>query len=140
MAEVAKTVETAKETVAPAISSDTRFYSPLVKNIAKKEGITQSVLDALPGSGKEGRVTKNDILAYLDSRSSKPVQTPQALPVVKSIQPVKTVKQEANWITDQIVQQCSWSGKFDQSQLEEVKKHKEERQYKGMFSYVAKTN
>ena len=95
VAEVAKTVETAKETVAPAISSDTRFYSPLVKNIAKKEGITQSVLDALPGSGKEGRVTKNDILAYLDSRSSKPVQATQSVPVVKSIQPVKTEKQEA---------------------------------------------
>ena len=62
--EVTKTVETAKETVAPVISSDSRFYSPLVRNIAKKEGITQSELDTLPGTGKEGRVTKNDILAY----------------------------------------------------------------------------
>ena len=94
VAEVAKTIETAKETVVSPISSDTRFYSPLVKNIAKKEGVTQSELDALPGSGKEGRVTKNDILAYLDSRSSKPVQT-QSEPIVKSTEPVKTVRQEA---------------------------------------------
>ena len=94
VAEVAKIVEIAKETVAPAISSDTRFYSPLVKNIAKKEGITQSVLDALPGTGKQGRVTKNDILAYLDSRSSKPVQAAQSVPVVEVTQPIKTVKQE----------------------------------------------
>ena len=93
MAEVAKTVEIAKETVAPVLSSDTRFYSPLVKNIAKKEGISQSELDALSGTGKEGRVTKNDILAYLDSRSSKPVQA-QSAPVVETVQPVKTVKQE----------------------------------------------
>lgn len=95
VAEVAKTVEIAKETVAPTISSDTRFYSPLVKNIAKKEGITQSELDALSGTGKEGRVTKNDILAYLDSRSSKPVQIAQSEPVVESVQPIKPVKQEA---------------------------------------------
>ncbi|MEW4925659.1 dihydrolipoamide acetyltransferase family protein [Algibacter sp. 2305UL17-15] len=61
-------VEKAKEvvaTTAPAISSNERFYSPLVKNIAKQEGITQEVLDTIPGTGKEGRVTKNDILDYI---------------------------------------------------------------------------
>ena len=94
VAEVVKTVEIAKETVAPVISSDSRFYSPLVRNIAKKESITQSELDALPGTGKEGRVTKNDILAYLDNRSSKPVQV-KSNPVVETAEPVKTVKQEA---------------------------------------------
>ncbi|MEP2937092.1 MAG: dihydrolipoamide acetyltransferase family protein [Gilvibacter sp.] len=72
---VEKTVEVAKEQVsAPTIasSSEGRFYSPLVKNIAQTEGVTQSELDAMVGSGKEGRVTKNDILAYLKSRSSAP--------------------------------------------------------------------
>lgn len=86
--EVSKTIEIAKQTVAPVVSSGTRFYSPLVKNIAKKEGITQAELDTLPGTGKEGRVTKNDILAYLDSRSSKPVQDPPATKPV-STQPIK---------------------------------------------------
>ena len=81
VAQVAKTVEVAKETVAPVISSNTRFYSPLVKNIAKKEGVTQAELDALPGTGKEGRVTKNDILAYLESRSSQPVDSKDSEPV-----------------------------------------------------------
>ncbi len=75
VAEVNKTFETAKETIAPAIISDSRFYSPLVRNIAKKEGISQAELDALPGTGKEGRVTKNDILAYLDDRSSETLKT-----------------------------------------------------------------
>lgn len=76
--EVAQSVEVVKETVetaisaaAPAIaSSGDRFYSPLVKNIAKKEKISQVELDAIPGSGKNNRVTKNDILAYLENRSS----------------------------------------------------------------------
>ena len=51
------------------IESSERFYSPLVKSIAKKQGITQKELDALPGSGRNGRVNKQDILAYLTSRT-----------------------------------------------------------------------
>ena len=42
-----------------------RFYSPLVKSIAKKENISIEQLDSIKGSGKEGRVTKADILNYL---------------------------------------------------------------------------
>ena len=48
-----------------------RFYSPLVKNIAKQEGISVAELDTIPGTGKEGRVTKNDIFNYLDARSGQ---------------------------------------------------------------------
>ncbi|HRI58612.1 MAG TPA: dihydrolipoamide acetyltransferase family protein [Saprospiraceae bacterium] len=47
-----------------------RFYSPLVRTIAKQENIGQAELDTLPGSGQEGRVTKKDILAYVANRSS----------------------------------------------------------------------
>jgi len=46
-----------------------RFYSPLVRNIAKQENISTQELEAIPGSGVEGRVTKNDIMAYLENRS-----------------------------------------------------------------------
>ena len=77
VAEVAQTIVAAQETVAPVISNGNRFYSPLVKNIAKKENITQSELDVIIGTGKEGRVTKNDILAYLQSRGSQSVQEPK---------------------------------------------------------------
>ena len=48
-------------------NSNGRFYSPLVRSMAKEEGIGQSELDQIPGSGKEGRVTKKDIVAYLES-------------------------------------------------------------------------
>ncbi len=52
-----------------ASHSDGRFYSPLVKSIAKEEGISADELSHIPGSGAEGRVTKQDMLDYLASRS-----------------------------------------------------------------------
>ncbi|MDO1501205.1 dihydrolipoamide acetyltransferase family protein [Winogradskyella maritima] len=67
-----KAVAEAKETVAPITNDGDRFYSPLVKNIAKQEGITQAELDTVPGTGKDGRVTKNDILSYIENRGSAP--------------------------------------------------------------------
>ena len=55
--------------------SDTRFYSPLVKNIIASEGISQQELDTISGSGKDGRVTKNDILKFIENLSSQFVKT-----------------------------------------------------------------
>ncbi len=81
---VEKTVEAAKETVATSIdtSSSDRFYSPLVKSIAQTEGISVEELDSISGTGKEGRVTKNDILSYLENRGSQPrvAEKPVAAP------------------------------------------------------------
>lgn len=54
-------------------SSEDRFYSPLVKNIAKEENISQQELDTITGSGAKGRVTKDDILNYLKDRSQNGV-------------------------------------------------------------------
>lgn len=45
-----------------------RFYSPLVKNIAAQEGISNAELDKIPGTGAEGRLTKDDLLNYLEKR------------------------------------------------------------------------
>ncbi|GGG57585.1 dihydrolipoamide acetyltransferase component of pyruvate dehydrogenase complex [Croceivirga lutea] len=63
------------ETVASSVtnsqqdfSETKRFYSPLVKNIAKEEGVSVSELENIQGSGLEGRVTKNDILSYVEHR------------------------------------------------------------------------
>lgn len=70
VAEVTAQVAQAKETVQNQSISNTegRFYSPLVKNIAATEGITQEELDAITGTGNEGRVTKNDMIAYIENR------------------------------------------------------------------------
>ena len=71
--QIEQTISIAKETVAPIVSNETRFYSPLVKNIAKAEGISQEDLDAIVGTGKDNRVTKADILNYIDNRGATPV-------------------------------------------------------------------
>jgi len=49
--------------------SSEKFYSPLVKNISKKEGISIEELNSISGTGKNGRVTKNDLLNYISSKS-----------------------------------------------------------------------
>jgi 2-oxoglutarate dehydrogenase E2 component (dihydrolipoamide succinyltransferase) len=94
VAEVAKTVEVAKESVAPAdFSGSDKFFSPLVKNIAKEEGVSVAELESISGSGKEGRVTKEDILKFVASRKlesgSKAAQTvaPVAQPETRNSQP-----------------------------------------------------
>jgi 2-oxoglutarate dehydrogenase E2 component (dihydrolipoamide succinyltransferase) len=76
----AKKSEPVKETATPVptngssktgatdFKSASRFYSPLVKNIAREENIPVMELETIPGSGLEGRVTKKDILAYVQHR------------------------------------------------------------------------
>ena len=68
--ELLKTDEDYSENNPEIVKSD-KFFSPLVKNIAKKENITQEDLNSISGSGKDGRVTKQDILNYIGSKSSK---------------------------------------------------------------------
>ena len=88
--QAAALVEEAKARVESVVSSgEGRFYSPLVKNIAKTEGISQAELDTIGGSGQGGRVTKNDVLNYIANRGqSKPAQSAAApvaaAPAVKS--------------------------------------------------------
>jgi 2-oxoglutarate dehydrogenase E2 component (dihydrolipoamide succinyltransferase) len=65
--EVSKPIEAAKDV---DFSHSDKFFSPLVKNIAKEEGVSIAELESISGSGKEGRVTKEDILKYIESRKS----------------------------------------------------------------------
>lgn len=59
---------------------DDRFYSPLVQSIAKEENISKSELASISGTGKEGRVTKNDILGYIKNRGQKTSAAPVPAP------------------------------------------------------------
>lgn len=61
-----------------------RFYSPLVLNIAREEGIAVGELETVPGTGKEGRVTKKDILAYVKTRGTSPAPTPAQQPATST--------------------------------------------------------
>ena len=68
--QVEQTIAKAKDAITTVVSNGDRFYSPLVKNIAKAEGLSQSELDRITGTGKDGRVTKNDILNHIQKRDS----------------------------------------------------------------------
>ena len=75
--EVAATVDSAVESVSPGAAGEMdkngpsgKFYSPLVRSIASKENISMDELESIDGSGQNGRVTKKDVLGYLENRSN----------------------------------------------------------------------
>tara|TARA_Y100000589_G_scaffold95190_1_gene89892 strand:- start:32988 stop:34310 length:1323 start_codon:yes stop_codon:yes gene_type:complete len=73
------------------ILNNNKFYSPLVKNIAKKEGISNEELNNIVGSGKNQRVTKNDILNYIDKKT---IVNKEDKTVSKSIYEENDIKQK----------------------------------------------
>lgn len=117
--EAAAPAETKAEAAPAAAISDAkgdysgsdRFYSPLVKSIAKQEGISLSELDKVKGSGKDGRLTKDDLLEYLKSRGSQPTTqaaapksaTTPASPEAPSRPAVKAPEVKA-WDGDEVVE------------------------------------
>ncbi|MFS4494060.1 dihydrolipoamide acetyltransferase family protein [Maribacter sp. 2308TA10-17] len=109
LAAVEESVVVAKEAVAPPVqdfSATERFYSPLVKNIAKQEGISVATLDTIKGTGKEGRVTKNDILAFVaNGKHTTTVPVADVSDAVKEV----VVKQEAPKVTEEIAKPTSSS-------------------------------
>ena len=82
--EVEKIIEKAVEVVSIPDSKNidsVKFYSPLVRNIAKTEGISFTELDTITGSGKDARVTKDDILSYIENRENHLQSTTNIVPV-----------------------------------------------------------
>jgi 2-oxoglutarate dehydrogenase E2 component (dihydrolipoamide succinyltransferase) len=93
MAEVEKTVASAVNTVAPAnnpTNTGNRFYSPLVLNIARTEGISMTELESIAGTGNEDRVTKRDILSYIENRGKNIESKPETSTAAASSTPVIT--------------------------------------------------
>ncbi|MBM1106346.1 2-oxo acid dehydrogenase subunit E2 [Aurantibacter crassamenti] len=96
--ELESNIENIKETTTQStpiktVSASDRFYSPLVKNIAKQEGISIDELDTISGSGSDGRVTKNDILTHLENRkttTNEVIQEEKETPKVEEV-----IKKEA---------------------------------------------
>ncbi|RXM46781.1 dihydrolipoamide acetyltransferase family protein [Flavobacterium sp. YO64] len=95
--EIEKTIETVKEAVSVPqdFSGSDKFFSPLVKNIAKEEGVSVAELNNIAGSGKDGRVTKEDILKFIENRKSgaPAPQTVAAAP--KAAEPIVQKSQQA---------------------------------------------
>ncbi len=73
----------------PVSSTEKKYYTPVVKSIARKEGVSQEELAAITGTGKNGRVTKKDLLTHLEQRTSAQVIAPEppavSVPVVSQL-------------------------------------------------------
>lgn len=82
--------QTASIVSAPSLGStinDDRFYSPLVMSIAKEENISKEELANIPGTGKDGRVTKQDMLSYVKNRGAEPAQVAPAVQATAQAKP-----------------------------------------------------
>jgi 2-oxoglutarate dehydrogenase E2 component (dihydrolipoamide succinyltransferase) len=73
--------------IAETTSESDRFYSPLVRSIAKQENISLNELDSVSGTGKDNRLTKQDVLDYIKNRGSKPVAEPSSAPAAVAEKP-----------------------------------------------------
>jgi 2-oxoglutarate dehydrogenase E2 component (dihydrolipoamide succinyltransferase) len=80
--EIAPTVNHTAPTIIEAVSdgNGNKFYSPLVRSIAEKEGISNNELDTIPGTGQEGRVTKKDILDFVANRGNQTQTSVSSIP------------------------------------------------------------
>ncbi len=88
--QVEQTVTTARQTVqTPVASSAGRYYSPLVLNIAQVENISMQELETISGNGVDGRVTKEDILEYVDRKKKGLVVQPAKIKDVPAEQKVE---------------------------------------------------
>ncbi len=105
----APATEKAETKEAPISYADSdRFYSPLVKQIAKTENVSLAELESIKGSGASGRVTKNDILAYLENKTASPKKAADSTQKAASSAPAKPAAIEAPKVNagtgDQIIE------------------------------------
>jgi 2-oxoglutarate dehydrogenase E2 component (dihydrolipoamide succinyltransferase) len=111
----------------PVTQNGSRFFSPLVLNIATSEGVSLSELETLPGSGTEGRVTKKDILQYVaNKRAGKPtVATPTAAttPINRQEETTPTILPQVRQPEPQPQQHIqSYSGNVEIVELDRMRK------------------
>ena len=93
--EVEKIIEKAVDVVSVPDSKNTdstKFYSPLVRNIAKTEGISFAELETITGTGKDARVTKEDILSYIENRENHFQSNTNIVPAKTQVLDYKEVK------------------------------------------------
>lgn len=84
-APVTETITAAAETATEKSGSGAGFFSPLVLNIAAKEGVSMAELSNIKGTGVGGRVRKQDIIAYVEERKTAPKVIPETKPVEQPV-------------------------------------------------------
>ncbi|MCJ8167607.1 2-oxo acid dehydrogenase subunit E2 [Pontibacter sp. E15-1] len=99
-----------------------RFYSPLVLNIAREEGIPIQELEYVPGTGKEGRVSKKDIMAYVDSRSDAPKINNTPVPQAEAAKPAPVNAPAAQPQPASVKPAASFSGNTEIIEMDRMRK------------------
>ena len=111
---------------ATATASDSsgsgKFYSPLVKNIAKQENISLAELDVLTGSGKDGRFTKKDMLAYVSNRQGNGASIKQATTSNPSISQSGNIKTPQTSNNSNTAPAVSISGNVEVVEMDRMRK------------------
>jgi len=104
----------------PGNGSTKKFYSPLVMNIAREENISFEELERVTGTGAEGRVTKNDVIQYLEQRKNAPaIVTP---PVKEEKQQPSSHPETPAQDTTRIEGSRSYSGEHEIIQMDRMRK------------------
>src|SRR5687768_7568386 len=102
-------------------SNGNRFYSPLVLNIAAQEGVSLSDLERIPGTGNEGRVTKKDILDFVNKkRSAKPGGNSQQMTVHRTEQPKEEENKTLSTVNQQL--QTTASGNVEIIEMDRMRR------------------
>ncbi len=116
-ASTSKPVQTASVQTTTAAAGGDRFYSPLVLNIARQEGISMAELESLPGTGAGGRVTKKDILSYVENRDNTPAQPAQTVQQTPAQTQAEAPKQEAT-----VAPVKSYSGNVEIQEMDRMRR------------------
>lgn len=126
---VQEAVVVAPVKTAAANGSSSRFYSPLVLNIAASEGVNMSELENIPGTGNEGRVTKKDILQYVSEKKagghkteSRGQQENMVIPIAKVEQPASNNQQSATADKPTSNQLVSYQGNVEIIEMDRMRK------------------
>ncbi|MBL7732736.1 MAG: 2-oxo acid dehydrogenase subunit E2 [Chitinophagaceae bacterium] len=108
--------------VAKPASSNGRFYSPLVLNIAASEGVSMTELENIPGTGNEGRVTKKDILQYVSTRKSGGTVTQPAAVSKEMMIPISKVEPQEQRNTKPAGELTTYTGNVEIIEMDRMRK------------------
>lgn len=100
----------------PSNSESGRFYSPLVRNIAKQEGISTGELEKIPGKGKDGRITKHDMLDYIKKGKAKKQKPSSSAKIDQQAVPAVSVSGK-----DEVIEMDRIRGLIAQHMVESMK-------------------
>jgi len=116
--------ETPTESTAEPAKGSGRFYSPLVKNIAAQEGISTEVLDQIAGTGADGRLTKDDLLNYIQNPTGYKAEAAKSAPQAEPAkpQPAAETKPEPQKPAAQSAPAVSVSGSDEIIEMDRMRK------------------